>query len=415
MQGTTFLNFWFKAQPERRAQQQRLNAARKRVVLVASLLCAASSLFFVHSPKAITGVIPAPVATVSPALPQGASRGQGSGGIAGNNTDVRLPTVPALCNPFDSTCFADSLSSWAAGHIQDAFQPITDGILGNPADIVYQTPPEDSYQNPTILAINAVFIGVVDTALASLLVIGAYNAMLGSHLNLLRSSITELLPRAILVVGAVHFNLFFLGLFIDFENNLSLAVIHAASYTMLTNLIKGLFTGSSTIGGLIAFVLLIVLGIMVLFLLVQMVTRLALVAISLALAPLGLGCFILPQTIRWGRLWLTTLSSAVLVQALQVIALGLAGSFITAIASTSLVRLDQKLATLFLAIGTMLLVLKIPGMLQTWALHPMMDGTGNWGSGSGQSGQEISGGSGGAGGGDMFASDMGSGAGAGIG
>ena len=64
------------------------------------------------------------------------------------------------------------------------------------------------------------------------------------------------------------------------------------------------------------------------------------------------------------------------------------------LAATSLPRLDVQLATAFLAIGILGLVLKIPGILQNWALHPMMDGF-NGGSNSGQSGQDAGGGSGG--------------------
>jgi uncharacterized membrane protein YgcG len=212
----------------------------------------------------------------------------------------------------------------------------------------------------------------------------------------------EILPRAVLVIAAVHFNIFFLSLFVDFENTLSLAVIHIAGLNMLTNLIAGLFTFQNVT--LLTFLLIVVLGVMAIMLLIQQVTRIALVAVSLALAPLGLGCFFLPQTTRWGRLWLVTLSTSMMVQLIQVVALGLGGVFITAIAATSFVRIDKSLAIAFLAIGTLGLVLKIPGMLQTWALHPMMDSSGS-GGGSGTQGDttystpSMSMGSGGGGGG----------------
>lgn len=390
MRAATRLGAWLRNWREQRAQRNWLRAQHKRIVLGVYVLFAASCLLFIHPQRMITRTMPGPTVPVSsPSQSDISGNGRGAGGAGSDSTDVRQPAASALCNPFDANCLSDTVASWIASHVQSALQPLADDILGNPADIVYQTPPEDSYQNSTILTINSALIGVVDVALASMLVVGAYNVIVGQHLNLFRSSFTELLPRAILVVGAVHFNIFFLSLFIEFENSLSLAVIHAASYTMLTNLLKGLFSNPLT--GLIVFILMVVLGVMVILLLIQMVTRIALVAVGLALAPLGLGCFMLAQTMRWGRLWLTTLSSSVLVQALQVAALGLGGAFITAIASTSLARLDKELATLFLAIGTLLLVLKIPGMLQTWALHPMMDGGGGWGSGSGQSQQETTG------------------------
>lgn len=387
------LGTWRRTRQVARAHQRRLLVQGNRVVLAACVLFACACL--------VLGLRPQDQNQEPDGFPPNTGQtvlAPGERGAGGTGTEAQVPFAPALCNPFDSSCLGDTLASWAASRLQSAFQPLADALLQNPADIIYQTPPEDSYQNRTILAINALLVGVVDAALASLFVIGAYNLMVGQHLSLFHTSFSELLSRAILVVGAVHFNLFFLSLFIQFENELSLAVIHAASYTMLTNVLKGLF--SNPITGLIVFVLVLVLGIMVVLLLIQMVVRIALVAVCLALAPLGLGCLLLPQSMRWGRLWLTTLSSAVLVQLLQVIALGLAGTFVTAIASTSLIRLDRELAALFLAIGTMGLVLKIPGMLQSWALHPMLEGGG--GTNDSTSTQEArSGGGGGSGGGDI--------------
>jgi uncharacterized membrane protein YgcG len=258
-------------------------------------------------------------------------------------------------------------------------------LLQNPADILYQTPlltGENEAQDQAMLTLNTLFIEVVDIAFAALLLVSGYNVIVGRHLLLPFSTLLEILPRAVLVLLAVHWNVFFLELFVTFENTLCLAVIHVVGLHLLTNLIAGLFTFQNV--SLLTFVLVVVLGIMAVLLVLQMIVRLALVALSLTLAPLGLGCFFLPQTVRWGRLWLTILSTSLLVQVLQVVALGLGGVFLTAIAATSFVRVDQSLATALLAIGTLGLVLKIPGMLQTWALHPMMDASG--GSGAGASG-----------------------------
>jgi hypothetical protein len=314
--------------------------------------------------------------------------GRGAGGTAAS---VAIPSVRTdSCWPTDTSCIIQSISSQFVAGIGAALQPISDEVLKNPADILYQTPlltNDNDAQNRAILALNTFFIEVVDIALACLLLIAGYNVIVGRHLFIPFSTIMEVLPRAVLVIAAVHFNVFFLGLFVDFENALSLAVIHIAGITMLTNLIAGLFTFQSV--SLLTFILIIVLAIMAIMLLIQMVVRIALVAISLALAPLGLGCLLLPQTTRWGRLWLVTLSASLMVQFIQVVALGLGGVFITAIAATSFIRIDKSLAITFLAIGTLGLVLKIPGMLQTWALHPMMDAARS-GSGGGTQGDTTS-------------------------
>lgn len=254
-----------------------------------------------------------------------------------------------------------------------AFTPVIDDFLKNPVNIVNQTPPVDSYQNATVVALNTLFAGVIDAALACLLVIGGYTIVIGSHLSIPQSSLRELLPRAVLFVGAVHFNLQFLGLFLDLENTLNLAIIHATDTQVLTNAIASLLTLNPT-AGLLLVILAIVLGIMAVLLLVQMIVRLALVDLLLALAPLGLGCLILPQTVRWGRLWLTTFSAAVWVQLIQLVALALGSIFLSAMSAPGTIFHGNVLATAFLAIGTLGLVLKIPSMLHHWALSPMWQG-----------------------------------------
>lgn len=345
------------------------------------------------------------------ALEQGTERG--AGGIAASAHISSLNN--AFCLPTDTSCIVNNIASQVAAGIQAAFQPINDQILKNPADIIYQTPlltNDNDAPNQAILSLNTFFIEVVDIAFGCLLIIGGYNVIIGRHLLIPFSSIMEVLPRAVLVMAAVHFNVLFLSLFVDFENALSLAVIHSVGLNMLTNLIAGLFDFQNVT--LLTFLLIIVLGIMAILLLIQMVTRIALVAISLALAPLGLGCFLLPQTMRWGRLWLVILSSSMMVQFIQVVALGLGGVFITAIAATSFVRIDKNLAIAFLAIGTLGLVLKIPGMLQTWALHPMMGTSGNGGGGGGSQGDATSVTSGASGAGDGGATVAGAGSGGGV-
>jgi uncharacterized membrane protein YgcG len=279
-------------------------------------------------------------------------------------------SIPGVCHPFDTACFLDGFASSAAQSIMNALTPVIDDFLKNPVNIVNQTPPADSYQNPTVIALNTLFAGVIDAALACLLVIGGYSILVGSHLSMPQSSLRELLPRVILVVAAVHFNPHFLGLLIDLENTLNRAVIHATDTQILTNTIASLLSLNPT-AGLLLIILAIVLSIMTVLLLVQMIVCIALVDLLLALAPLGLGCLMLQQTVRWGRLWLTAVSAAVWVQFIQLVALASGSIFLSAMSAPGTIFHGNLLATAFLVIGTLGLVLKIPGMLHHWALSPM--------------------------------------------
>lgn len=300
--------------------------------------------------------------------------GQGAGGAGQSALVPSQPARPAPATAscsFDDvgSCLAGSVFSWVGSQIQQTVQPITDKVLQNPVDIIYQTPAEDSYAFPPIVTINAMFVGVVDAALATLLLIGASNLMLGVHLSLSSASLSELIGRLVLVVGLVHFNLYFLGQFIELENALALQVDHVAGIAEIANILAGLLTNPG--GTLLTFLLMLIISLFALWLLLQMIVRIALVAVCLATAPLGLACLLLPQTMRWGRLWLTTFASSVMVQLVQIVALSLGGVFLTQLAATSLVRFDKQLADAFLAIGILFLVLKIPLMMQQWALHPL--------------------------------------------
>ena len=87
----------------------------------------------------------------------------------------------------------------------------------------------------------------------------------------------------------------------------------------LRTLLTAVEAGSVGMAQLLA-VLYLVYGFFVLYVLVQMVLRLALIDILLALAPIALGLWILPHTAGWGRHWLRLFMTTVFQQAVQLIA-----------------------------------------------------------------------------------------------
>jgi hypothetical protein len=188
------------------------------------------------------------------------------------------------------------------------------GVINERNHVVTQTPPADTYQNATVITWSNGFLAVVDLALASLIVIGSYNVVVGRHLGLNHAELAEFLPRLILAVGAIHFSLYFLGLFIDLENALCGIALNLAGASTLTNIISALFQGNLLGEGLLVWILAFVLGVMVLLLGVQMAVRLALLWVLPVLARPVLVCFALPQTLGFGRMWLSLTASTVMVQ-----------------------------------------------------------------------------------------------------
>ncbi len=112
------------------------------------------------------------------------------------------PLVPEL----------DELFRTQLPHEFAGFQVNFNAILKSPLNIITQIPPVDTYQNPTISTWFSAFLTVVDLALASLIVIGGYNVIVGRELGLPHTGLAEFLPRLVLAFGVAHFSLYFLGL-----------------------------------------------------------------------------------------------------------------------------------------------------------------------------------------------------------
>src|SRR6266566_875240 len=301
--------------------------------------------------------------------------GAGAGAIGtGSRASTDTATSADTClNPLDVTCWLQNAAQWLAQQIMNALQPVINALLSSPLNILTQTPPADTYANPTVISWWQAFLAVVDLAVACLVVIGGYNVMVGRYLGLGHSALAEFLPRLILAVGAAHFSLFFLGLFIDLENALCQVALNLAGTQMLTNIILAIFQGNLLGEGLLVWILEFILGVMALLLGAQMAVRLALIWILLVLAGPALACLALSQTMGYGRMWLSLTASAVLVQFFQVVTLALGGVLLTSLGATNLLHLDSTLATLVICIALFYLVLRLPGIVHRFALRPLTE------------------------------------------
>lgn len=325
---------------------------------------------------------PASSSVSSPALSAGSrsALGSGAGGRAKVSTQAALTT--AFCVPGDVECAMHTVAQSLAQQVLETVKPIVTGILDNPVDILFQTPAAETYENPAVLALWQALMTVGEVALACVIAVGGYNVMIAPYLGLPQSSIGAFIPRLLLAYAAAHFSLDFLGLFITFENTVCQLILHTAGLSALTNAIEGLFDPAS-VGNLILFALILVMAVLLLCLLGQMIVRIGMVALLIALAGPALLCLALPQTQRYGRLWLTLFSSSVLVQLFQVTGLALGGMLLTAASATPLWHLPDGIGPALLCIGLLFLVLKLPGMLNHWALGPMQAMTGGFSAGDG--------------------------------
>jgi hypothetical protein len=181
-----------------------------------------------------------------------------------------------------------------------------------------QTPPGLSYSHPDVVRLWGSLRAAADAALALVAMVGGYNLMARRALAARSDGALEFLPR--LLVGAllVNTSLWWDSLAIDVNNALCQS-IGAAGFPgwgrIAGNLALDAGVATSWAPGRLLFVLSLLLYLVLCLLLaVQMLMRLVLVDVLLVVAPLGLLCWILPQTERWARLWSTTFVGAVFTQ-----------------------------------------------------------------------------------------------------
>lgn len=93
----------------------------------------------------------APVQTSLAARP-GMTPAVGMGVGASSSERMGATAQAAVClNPLDVTCWLQNAAQWVAQQITSALQPVINAILKSPLNIITQTPPADTYQNPTVL------------------------------------------------------------------------------------------------------------------------------------------------------------------------------------------------------------------------------------------------------------------------
>ena len=228
-------------------------------------------------------------------------------------------------------------------------------------DILTGTPPELTYLHPIVvqawLAVWAVASGMLVVILGWMGLCFIVQEHLGHH----QSGWREMVPRLVLGLTAAASSLWWCALVIDVADAVSGYIAAELNVTPgdllrapLEPLLMAVFIA----------LLYLVFGFFVLYLLVQMILRLALIDILLCLAPVALGLWILPHTAGWGKHWLRLFMTAVFQQAIQLIAVALAFGFLEQFAAITGGEAAQDLVwMLLMSIAFMYLAGRVPSML----------------------------------------------------
>ena len=237
-------------------------------------------------------------------------------------------------------------------------------------DILTGTPPELTYGHPIVREAWTVVWGIASGALIVILGWMGLSLIMQHHLGQSNTGWREAIPRLVLGLVAAATSYWWCALVIDVAHNVSKYVAAALNVTPgdllrapLDTFLRTVSAGSVGLSLLLA-LLFVIFGFFVLYVLLQMVLRLALIDILLALAPIALGLWILPHTAGWGRHWLRLFLTTVFQQAIQLIALAMGFGFLREFAAIEAFEPAQELAwKLLLSIAFVYMATRVPSML----------------------------------------------------
>ena len=239
---------------------------------------------------------------------------------------------------------------------------MSDIITGTPADLTYGH----------LLVQQAWLVVWVVTSAALALVIGwiGLSLIVQEPLGARQAGWRELIPRLVLGVVAAAASLWWCALVIDVAHHISGFIAAALNVTPsdllrapVDTLLTAVEGGSVGLALLLALIYLIY-GFFCLYLLMQMVLRLALIDLLLALAPAAMGLWILPHSSGWSRHWLRLFATTVFQQAVQLIALALGIGFLGELATIGAFEPARDLIwKLLMSIAFIYLATRVPSML----------------------------------------------------
>ena len=194
--------------------------------------------------------------------------------------------------------------------------------------------------------------------------------IVGEHLGRQQAGWREMVPRLVLGLVAAASSLWWCALVLDVADAVSGFVAVSLNVTagdMLRATLRTLLTAveAGSVGmALLLAVLYLVYGFFVLYVIVQMVLRLALIDILLALAPIALGLWILPHTAGWGRHWLRLFMTTTFQQAIQLIALALGFGFLNEVAQIAAFEPVRDLIwKLLMSLAFVYMATRVPSLL----------------------------------------------------
>ena len=238
------------------------------------------------------------------------------------------------------------------------------------SDILTGTPADLTYAHDLVRQAWMVVWAITTGALVVILGWMGLSFIVSEHLGRQQTGWREMVPRLVLGLVAAASSLWWCALVLDVADAVSGFIAVSLNVTPgdllrapLDTFLTAVQAGSVGMAQLLA-LLYLVYGFFVLYVIVQMVLRLALIDILLALAPIALGLWILPHTAGWGRHWLRLFMTTVFQQAVQLIALALGIGFLNEFASVAAFEPVQDLIwKLLMSLAFVYMATRVPSMM----------------------------------------------------
>ena len=238
------------------------------------------------------------------------------------------------------------------------------------SDILTGTPADLTYAHDLVRQAWMVVWAITTGALVVILGWMGLSFIVSEHLGRQQAGWREMVPRLVLGLVAAASSLWWCALVLDVADAVSGFIAVSLGVTPgdllrapLDTFLKAVQAGSVGMAQMLA-LLYLVYGFFVLYVIVQMVLRLALIDILLALAPIALGLWILPHTAGWGRHWLRLFMTTVFQQAVQLIALALGIGFLNEFASVAAFEPVQDLIwKLLMSLAFVYMATRVPSMM----------------------------------------------------
>ena len=237
-------------------------------------------------------------------------------------------------------------------------------------DIITGTPPGLTYGHDLVQQAWTVVWAVASAALVVILGWMGLTLIISDHVGRAQAGWREMVPRLVLGLVAAASSLWWCALVIDVADAVSGFVAVSMGVTtgdMLRSTLRTLMTAveAGSVGmALLLAALYMVYGFFVLYVIIQMILRLALIDILLALAPMALGLWILPHTAGWGRHWMRLFMTTVFQQAIQLIALALGFGFLNEVAAIAAFEPVQDLVwKLLMSLAFVYMATRVPSLL----------------------------------------------------